>query len=90
MIGFTKEQIIEKAQEWMDKNQAWADQVTREAASRQSNPLLQLQEGMLANLRIVLPKAIAEIMEKQNKVMEKQIEDMIIRKATDIFYTFHD
>mgnify|MGYP000388130911 CR=1 FL=1 len=32
MIGFTKEEIVELANQWIDENQQWADSVVIQAA----------------------------------------------------------
>ena len=78
MLGFTKDEIIQRANDWITKNQSWADSVVADAVAKAGlNPAAQLEAASLANFRIVLPTAIAEIMEAQNILMEKQIKQLI-------------
>ena len=78
MLGFTKEEIINRANAWMVSNQSWADSVVSNAAKQAgSDPAMQLEAASLANFRIVLPAAIASIMEEQNMLMEKQVKELI-------------
>lgn len=78
MIGFTKEEIVELANQWIDENQQWADSVVIQAAQQAgTNPFEQLEACSLANFKKVLRVAIATILEKQNLRMEEQIKDLI-------------
>lgn len=78
MIGFTKEEIVDLAQQWIIENQQWADSIVTQAAIQAGpNPLEQLEACSLANFKQVLPVAIATILEKQNLRMEEQIKELI-------------
>lgn len=78
MLGFTKEEIINRANAWMVSNQSWADNIVSNAAKQAGpNPAMQLEAASLANFRVVLPTAIASIMEEQNILMEKQVNELI-------------
>lgn len=78
MIGFTKEEIVKLANQWIDENQQWADSVVIQTAQQAgTNPFEQLEACSLANFKKVLPVAIATILEKQNLRMEEQIKDLI-------------
>lgn len=55
MIGFTKEEIVELANQWIDENQQWADSVVIQAAQQAgTNPFEQLEACSLANRRSLL------------------------------------
>lgn len=78
MLGFTKDEIIQRASSWMSDNQSWADSVVADAVAKAgSNPAAQLEAASLANFRVVLPVAIAAILEEQNILMEKQVKELI-------------
>jgi len=78
MLGFSKGEIIQRANAWMVANQAWADGVVSAAALQAGpDPAARLEAASLANFRTVLPAAIAAIMEEQNILMEEQVKQLI-------------
>ena len=80
MIGFTKQQMLEKTAQWIQANETWMNTEMQKAVRGVSHPMEALDKAMVFNLRVIVPEAISSLLEEQNKLMAQQIEAMIDEK----------